>query len=1095
MRYRPIQAASRERVPITLWRSSRIRTGLAVLAASAAALVPAVAISSPALAVNPSNVADLTVSDGANWEGGKITFTLTYTGTAAADFTLATAGSAEMSGTATGGTDYTATPSRTAITMPAATAGGSTTATVTVTTLIDGDNSPNQTFQLIATDNQGSPGTTYGTGTIWELGATTFTLTGSSTYPETAITSGNTTTQRTVTVTAQLSGAVAHDVVIPVATVDNTAVSTGGVNRDYTALPTGATITIPTGQVTGTVDVSLYDDSVDEASPQDFSVAATGTPLGAAAFGGSQSAVIYITDDDSAPTVSIGTPLPATEGTPLGFPVTLSNPSEQAITVDFVTSDGTNTATSQAATSAGLDYTPVSRLLATPNAVSIPAYNKSVMVYVPTLADVLVEGPENLKATISNPVNTTLGTPTTATGIINDEDAGPTVALTGTASTNFNETDADHNEVITVTVTGSSTIPVKVDYSFVGGTATNGVDYVASDGSLTFPAPVSNGAALTIPIKIIGDTKYEGTGETVKVALSSSTNSLGAATTTPQTLTILETGAEAAPMWSVGDVSVDEGNTGSATARVPITLTGANNVDTTFNVVLADDTATNAGTNSALTPGVNDYDAPLDGTVTIAAGQLTGYLDVPINGDTVFEGDEKITVTPTLTAGGISGSTPVTGQHASKVTIKNDDAKPYITFNQGSGSEGSTLRVTPTLVGMSQYTYTVGLNFSTYGTGNTAATPTTDYDAPTTQQTYVVAPGTTGVINSLITNVYLVPDDIDEATEAFQATATEVSQALTGFTTSTGVYKINDDQGDLPPAASVEDESIGEWEKTVDVHVNLAFTGDATSTTQTVSIPYWTVDGSAKAGEDYKATKGTLEVPAGTLATKISVPVLDDKVKEGNENFFVKLGTPSPTGAAVTRGTGEVVIKDNDKASAVAPTISAPAKLVGAGSVPITGKASPKTKVEVWGAPVGDDELKYITSTMSDDEGDYKFSRPITQGYKFATQAEGVNSRQVTVQVQQDPAFSAVSTAKGTLALSITGDPRGGGQSVVVQRLVNGKWTDTGWKGTTSGNNPWKTTSKVAGGTVLTLRASVAGNASMGTLTGYSDAVKVTIKK
>src|SRR3954471_21817857 len=50
MRYRPIQAALRERVPFTLWGPSRMRTFLAALAASAAALVPAVMIASPAQA-------------------------------------------------------------------------------------------------------------------------------------------------------------------------------------------------------------------------------------------------------------------------------------------------------------------------------------------------------------------------------------------------------------------------------------------------------------------------------------------------------------------------------------------------------------------------------------------------------------------------------------------------------------------------------------------------------------------------------------------------------------------------------------------------------------------------------------------------------------------------------------------------------------------------------------------------------------------------------------------------------------------------------------------------------------------------------------
>ena len=67
MRYRPIRAASPERVPLKLWAPSRARTALAAVAAAAAALVPTVMVASPAQAA-PSDY--LSISDAGNWDGG-----------------------------------------------------------------------------------------------------------------------------------------------------------------------------------------------------------------------------------------------------------------------------------------------------------------------------------------------------------------------------------------------------------------------------------------------------------------------------------------------------------------------------------------------------------------------------------------------------------------------------------------------------------------------------------------------------------------------------------------------------------------------------------------------------------------------------------------------------------------------------------------------------------------------------------------------------------------------------------------------------------------------------------------------------------------
>ena len=56
-----------------------------------------------------------------------------------------------------------------------------------------------------------------------------------------------------------------------------------------------------------------------------------------------------------------------------------------------------------------------------------------------------------------------------------------------------------------------------------------------------------------------------------------------------------------------------------------------------------------------------------------------------------------------------------------------------------------------------------------------------------------------------------------------------------------------------------------------------------------VTVDYATVDGTAKAGLDYTAVSGTLHFPDGTNSRTITVPILDDQLAEGSEQFSIVL--------------------------------------------------------------------------------------------------------------------------------------------------------------------------------------------------------------
>jgi hypothetical protein len=1066
----------------------------------------------------------LTISDAANWEGGNLVFTVTYTGSTdneAFDFAVIdnTTNATDPSLTASADDHGVATsPYFTGSTITFHT--GSTTpqkATVTVPALVAGAaDAANETLKLRAIASGGNPATDptiTGTGTIWDLDPNNhIVLGGATTVPETAANG----VQKTVTVTAISTNPQQHDVTVPIMTADistgtyqtTKATSLGGSNRDYTALPPDATITIPANQTQGTATVQLWDDTSDEADTQYFNVAqdTNRATLGGDVLSTQNTVQIGIQDDDATPTISIGDSGTVREGSQLIFPIKLSNPSELGVTATL-TATGAATGSAAAAIGAPIN-TGTEDFLWTnlPGNLAVPPYAASTNVMIPTTTNppTTFEGPENVRATLSDPSNATLGTPTTANGLITDADAGQTLQWSTLGSTAFDNSTRSWTEgnggpvdqKIYLQFT-SGTLPTTLSYNFVDVTAKNGSDYVGTSGSIAVPASTALNPIVSIPVSIIGDRINE-PDETFKLVVTDPSGVANSADIGDVTFTIEND--DAPPTWTTQDVSVDEGNTGKSTARVPIMLNAPAAADATFIAVVTDGSATE----SAAGTGGNDYDPPATSSVTVKAGDTTAYLEIPIVGDDIYERDESLNVM-FLAPVGIDDTSPDTVR-SSRVTIRNDDALPKMTFGQVSGLEGSFVIVNGTIVGASQYSYDLG--FTAAGSGDNPATAGTDFTIPTglSTSTITIPAGFTGDLNTLPTPFPGVPfvlnsDAVDEPTETFDVTVSEASAALKGFQTSAATVKIADDPLDLPPTVAIGDVSIGEWEKSVDIPVTLSFSkdNDATSTQQAVTVPYWTVDGAAKVGVNYKETQGTLTIPPGTLTAKINVPVMDDGVKSTAKDFFVKLGKPGPAGATLGKDTSQVLIKDSGNGGGTpgngSPTISAPAWIPGSTLVPVTGKADAGATVDLFGAPWSPamPKLVKMDSTTADSDGNYKFSRWIGTGYRFQTAVGDAMSDVAKVGLTQSPVFVASSPSRGKLSVAIQGRPRGPKQVVIVQVLRSGKWVNT-WRGTTGANNLWKANIYQKSRTSLTLRAFVQGDMNWGVNGGYSPAVKVTIK-
>ena len=73
-----------------------------------------------------------------------------------------------------------------------------------------------------------------------------------------------------------------------------------------------------------------------------------------------------------------------------------------------------------------------------------------------------------------------------------------------------------------------------------------------------------------------------------------------------------------------------------------------------------------------------------------------------------------------------------------------------------------------------------------------------------------------------------------------------------------------------------------------------------------VTVDYVTRDGTAKAGEDYTRTRGTLTFAAGEREKTVGVPILDDGHDEGEETFTLKLRNAHGAWIAAGEATGTI---------------------------------------------------------------------------------------------------------------------------------------------------------------------------------------------
>jgi len=274
--------------------------------------------------------------------------------------------------------------------------------------------------------------------------------------------------------------------------------STGGTatsGSDYTAL--SGSVFIPAGSASAPIVVTPIDDAVFEGNETVVVTLTSGTGY---TLGTPRTATVTIADNDK-PTVTIGAPDPTAteEGVTAGtFKVTRTGNTAALLTVLYTL---TGTATN------GSDYQTLS------GSVKIPAGAASATFKVTPINDTSLEADETVVATLSADSAYVIGSPSSATVTVVDNDQKPTVTISSPDAT-ATEAGATAGS-FKVTRTGSKSAPLTVLYT-LAGTASNGTDYKTLAGSVKI---VAGAAAVTFKVVPINDTVAEA-NETVIATLS-----------------------------------------------------------------------------------------------------------------------------------------------------------------------------------------------------------------------------------------------------------------------------------------------------------------------------------------------------------------------------------------------------------------------------------------------------------------------------------------------------------------------------------------------------------------------------------------------
>ena len=715
-------------------------------------------------------------------------------------------------------------------------------------------------------------------------------------------------------------------------------------------------LTFAAGEAFKDVPITIVDDAVAEGN--ETVVLTLSNPSSGAALGAIRTAVLTIQDNEQG--LQFSAPVyVANEATPtVTIPVVRTGPAVGTVTVDY--------ASAPASATLGADYTSVSGTLTFGPGITSRTFT------VPINNDTLFEAAESVGLRLKNPGGgALLGSLDAAMISIVDND--PPGAVRFSAAT---FTIAEGMAAATITVqrtAGATASAVTVDYATVpGGTATAGVDYLTTSGTLTFSAGQTS---KTFTIPILNDTEDE-PAETLHLALSNPTG--GATLGTPSTaiLTITDNDVPGSITFSAPTYTVLE--------TAGLVLIAVNRTGGAHGVTVQFTTADGSATAPA------DYTA-VSQTLSFGPGETSKTLAIPIVDDGVREGNETVRLLLTNPTGGaVLGAYP-----QAVLTIMDNETGATVQFGTvaytvAENVVGGVADVTITRTGSTAPNQTV-----LFSASPETAVGGIDF-APISNQLVTFS----GAQASVVVPVTILDNTTIAGSRVVNLTLSSPSTGLSLGVPRAATLTILEDDATVQLASASYSVSEGAI-----ATLTVTRTG---GTLGTAIVSYATGPGSATSGTDYTARTGTLTFGPGVTSQTITVPTINDTLVEGPETFTVALSSPSPA-ASVSLGSpaaATVTINDNDAFGSLQ---------LASAIYSVTEGAMASLIVTRTGGSTGAVTVQYATSNGGGGaptavEADY------TTTVGTLTFLSGVTSQTITVPTKADTSLEGAETFTVTLS-------------------------------------------------------------------------------
>ena len=734
-----------------------------------------------------------------------------------------------------------------------------------------------------------------------------------------------------VVYTATLSAVSGLDVGFTYVVTDGTAVA----GSDYVTV--NGTATILAGSLSTVVTTTVMADTTYEAD-ETVRLLISGVSNGAAA---SSVVTATILNDDSLPAVSVAD-VTVSEGVGSAV-ITVTADVLSAFPITMVVNTADDTAI------AGSDYTAVGG-----QQVVIPAGSQQVTTTISIVDDLLYEMTETFTVTLSGIVSATLSDPTAVVTILDNE--GLPQLYIGDATVS----EGAGTATFPITTTGASVVTMTVDIALASGSATLGSDFDnLLYGSISLLPGVTSG---TVVVTITEDLLDERSPETFSVTLSN-----------PISVTLGDGSAigsitdnDGAPTLSVADLSVDEG---AGAAVFTMTLSAVSGQAISLTVNTADLSAV----------GGIDYSV-MSETVVIGAGQLTWTVSVPITDDLLIESIETFT----LTVAAVDPSVVTVTDGQAVGTIIDNDVDLVVGFSEarfGVSEAVGTAVITVELNAVAGFPITVDYETrdsnATAGSDYTAVSGTITFTAGVTQTTFTVP-----VIDDLLDE----PDEEEVYDERVILWLSNPSGPAITISPFRAYLAIKDNDGVPSVYFDVKTDNVtyNEGDGTVLIPVSLS-----NASGFAVDVKYRSLDGTAMKGADYNEVEGTISFTSGETMKMIELPLLNDAIYEGAEQFQLTLSNPVRADLGVY---GTITVTLNDET---------PAPVLTVGDVSVVEGDSGTTAAVVTVTRVGGTTVP-VTVTVSTADGTAVAGSDYVASSQTISLAANEMSKTVSIEINGD---------------------------------------------------------------------------------------------